>query len=178
VINGKLYVVEGVCWQTGCRRLYRYDPRTNVWRSLAPPPHQHWRGAGVVLNGKLYVAGGGTSQPFQSFDVYNPATNTWTTLSPLPAGRFLAVGAAARGAMFVIGTQDLDRTTFAFSPVSNTWSTRAPFPTPSVEGQLLSAPYAAVKVMLGGQGYVLTVGSNYFNSDGSKAPAPSFLYAP
>jgi len=179
VINGKLYVVTGVCGQSACRRLYRYDPRTNVWRSLAPPPSQHWRGAGVALNGKLYVAGGGF-KPFRSFDVYNPATNTWTALRLLPSGREIAVGTGARGSIFLIGLQYPDRTTFAYSPVTGSWSSRAPFPVPSDNSQDLLAPFAAVKVMLGGQGYVLTVGSNYSfnNGENSKAPAPSFLYAP
>jgi hypothetical protein len=177
VINGKLYVVEGVCWQTSCRRLYRYDPATNAWKSLAPPPTQHWGGGGVVLNGKLYVAGGGYT-PFRSFEVYNPATNSWTALTLLPASRQFLVAAPVRGSMIAVGTQYPDRTTFSFSPATGSWTKVAPFPAPSEEGQLLSDPGAAVKVTLGGLGYVLTVGSNYFNSDNSKAPAPSFLYAP
>lgn len=177
VIDGKLYVLAGVCGQSACRRLYRYDPRTNLWKALPSPPNHHWRGAGVVLNGKFYVAGGG-DKPFRSLDVYDPATNTWTALNLMPSGREVAVGAEARGRIFVVGIDFPDRTTFTYSPGTGTWKNRAPFPAPSVESQLLSAPSAAVKVTLDGRGYVLTVGSNYFFSDGSKAPAPSFLYAP
>jgi N-acetylneuraminic acid mutarotase len=177
VINGKLYVVTGVCWQSACRRLYRYDPRTNVWRSLAPPPNHHFRGAAVAINGKLYVAGGGY-KPFRSFDVYDPATNTWTGLSLLPAGREMPVGTAARSSIFVVGINYPDRTTFSYSPGTGKWTNVAPLPAPSDPSQLLSAPLAAVKVILGGQGYVLALGSIYFNGDGSKTPAPSYLYAP
>jgi Kelch motif protein len=68
VINGKLYVLAGKCFQQFCRNFYRYDPATNAWTTLPSAPNSHRNGAGVVLDGKFYVAGGGTS-PFRSFDV-------------------------------------------------------------------------------------------------------------
>ena len=92
--------------------------------------------------------------------------------------RRVTIRAAARGSVVVVGIDYPDRTTFAYSPVTGTWTSRAPYPAPSVQSQLQSPPYAAVKVMLNGLGYVLTLGSSYFFSDGSEGPAPSFLYAP
>jgi hypothetical protein len=178
VIDGKLYVLAGTCGQSACKRLYRYDPATNVWKALPSPPNHHWRGAGVVLNGKFYVAGGGAFKPFRALDVYDPTTNMWTALGSMPSGREIAVGVGARGRIFVVGIQYPDRTTFSYSPMTGTWSKRAPFPSSSKESTLLSAPSAAVKVVLEARGYVLTLGSIYFFSDGSRGLAPSFLYAP
>ena len=69
VIDGKLYVLPGNCSydnypQPGyCetepfRRLFRYNPATNYWATKRPAPHYHAHGAGGVINGKFFVAGG------------------------------------------------------------------------------------------------------------------------
>jgi len=69
-IGGKLYVLLGICsgegWPApgycngpgGLRRLYRYDPATNVWAARASAPHYHAGGGGAGLNGKFYVVAG------------------------------------------------------------------------------------------------------------------------
>jgi N-acetylneuraminic acid mutarotase len=102
VIDGKLYVLPGLCnsdhygeFPAYCetqpfRRLFRYNPATNLWATKQSAPHYHTNGAGGVINGKFYVAGGGGGA---ALDRYNPATDTWTTLAPLPAA------GAARGAV-------------------------------------------------------------------------------
>ena len=71
VIAGKLFVLPGVCsgdgWpdpryceEPATRALYRYNPVNNSWNSRRSAPHFHPRGAGGVIGGKFYVAGGGT----------------------------------------------------------------------------------------------------------------------
>ncbi len=91
VINGKLYVLSGTCVddeppvfdcdvESNRRLLYRYDPATNTWTTLGPAPHSHAGGAGGVINGRLYVAGGGNRR----LDVYDPATNTWRARADMP----------------------------------------------------------------------------------------------
>ena len=136
VINGKLYVLPGACDGSGypsagycgeeqTRRFYRYDPVTNSWVTRRSAPNFHRRGAAVVLNGKLYVAGGvaGFNTPVAALDVYDPTTNTWRTLAPMPKGGG-AAGAGLHGKFYVVvGGQ-----TYAYNPVTNQWKTRAPAP--------------------------------------------------
>jgi N-acetylneuraminic acid mutarotase len=133
VINGKLYVLPGVCstelwpdYPQYCqveqiRRLYRYDPSTNTWLSRRDPPHFHRGGAAGVIDGKFYVAGGSDGvQAVAALDVYDPATNTWSTRAPLPvagSGR----GAVLGGKLFFISALHA----YAYDPATNTWKARA-----------------------------------------------------
>ena len=127
VIGGKLYVVVGFC--SDCthlidRRLYRYDPATNSWNtSLAWAPHPHPMGAGGVINGKFYVAGGGDPNGGGSnvLDMYDPATNKWKTLAPLPYPVVGVAGAVIQNQLYVIGGGHRNRSVLAYNPVTNTW---------------------------------------------------------
>jgi len=128
VIDGKLYVLPGTCatenWpsrgyceQPAIRKLFRYNPATNIWAQMAPSPHFHARGAGGVIDGKFYVAGGsngagGSSGPY--LDVYDPATNSWKTLPPMPAAGS-GPGAVIHGKLFVI----VGTSTYSYNPVTN-----------------------------------------------------------
>jgi N-acetylneuraminic acid mutarotase len=187
VINGKLYVLAGKCaGQELCRNFYRYNPATNSWSTLPPAPTSHRNGAGIVLGGKFYVAGGGAS-PYRSFHVYDPVTNKWSTPGLLPPRRQFAVGATAEGKLFVIGIEggdqatnpDADRNTLAYSPPTNAWRNKAPYPGPHGEnGEFLLRPQAAVRVLLDGRAHVLAVGSGIFKAGSQVRPGPSYLYTP
>ena len=136
VINGKLYVLPGACNGNGypnagycseeqTRRFYRYDPVTNTWVSRRQAPNFHRKGAAVVIDGKLYVAGGlaGFDTPVAALDVYDPTTNTWRTLAPMPRGG-TAGGAGLHGKFYVVSGGQ----TYAYNPVTNQWKTRAAAP--------------------------------------------------
>lgn len=66
VIDGKLYVVGGVVSPLGedyaTATLEVYDPVTDTWTTKAPMPTSRWSPAAGVINGKMYVAGGGISR--------------------------------------------------------------------------------------------------------------------
>jgi Kelch motif len=152
VIDGKLYVLPGscstdfypapgYCAQGPIRRLYRYNPATNLWVAKAQAPHYHASGAGGVINGKFYVAGGsGTA----NLDAYDPATNTWKTLAPLPAAG-PARGAVLLGKLFVVVGSHM----YVYNPATNYWGTRA---APKWDHP------AIVKVSLDGQARLLAIG--------------------
>lgn len=177
VIQNKLYVLAGVCPETPCRRFYRYDPVTNIWTTLPSAPNSHRRGAGVVLNGRFYVAGGGVA-PFRAFDVFDPVTNSWRSLGLMPPRRQFAVGAAAKNQLYVIGiaggdreaSDTADRTTVAYQPGTNTWRNKLGFPTPGEGGQFLLHPWAAVRVMLAGQERILALGAGHIFTDPNVCP--------
>lgn len=180
VINGKLYVLSGTCNNCGpdrvTRRLYRYDPATNLWTALAWAPNPHVMGAGAVINGKFYVAGGLLSSgPSNKLDVYDPATNRWTTRAPMPTPRYGAAGAALQNKLFVIGRANADPgepqgQVEAYDPVTNTWSTKTPIPGAG-RGEL-----AAATVTYQGQSHILAVGG--FDVEGSTSGSVTQAYTP
>ena len=162
VINGKLYVLGGYCDNCGpdkiAGRLYRYDPVTNVWAALAWAPNPHTSGAGAVINGKFYVAGGigRDSEPSNKLDVFDPLTGKWKTLAPMPTARSGVAGAAIQNKLYILGAGHGDprlpaNQVEAYDPVTNTWSTKTPM-SPD-RGSL-----AAASLTFGGRPYILAVG--------------------
>jgi Kelch motif len=138
VIDGKLYVLPGRCSGEvypnpyGCvsepiRTLFRYSPTTNFWSWKRPAPHYHPNGAGGVINGKFYVAGGsnnfGGGPDVAALDRYDPATDTWTTLAPLPTAGS-ARGAVIQGKLFVVVRTSTGRRAYAYDPATNKWTPR------------------------------------------------------
>jgi N-acetylneuraminic acid mutarotase len=179
VINGKLYVLPGACSgdrypdlpgycaQEPTRRFFRYDPATNAWLGRRSAPHFHRSGAGGVINGKFYVAGGFNGfQPVAQLDVYDPVANTWTTLAPIPtAGR--AIGAALGGKLFVIVGEGSELHSYVYNPATNTWTTRA---SPTLGHD------AVVRVTLDGTSRLLAVGG--FHPPNGDIPNDTELYTP
>ena len=184
VIDGNLYVLPGVCStdllgnpyycvSEQIRTLFRYSPTINHWSWKRPAPHYHANGAGGVINGKFYVAGGSNnygSQLEASLDRYNPATDTWTTLAPLPkAGA--AVGAVLQGKLYVVvetGTYPTSaRRAYAYDPATNKWTSKA-------------APHwyhdDIVPITWAGKPFLLAVGGIHFTPD--YQPNPTEVYAP
>jgi hypothetical protein len=170
-IDGKIYVLPGICstdfWpspgyceQEPFRRLFRYNPATNFWVWRAPAPHYHINGAGGVINGKFYVAGGAENE--RALDVYDPATDTWKTLAPLPVGG-RAIGTVLRGKLFVI----VANLAYAYNPATNTWSAKAApkYPHPAV-----------VNVTVNGLPALFAVGGIHWAPNA--IPNPSELYTP
>jgi hypothetical protein len=179
VINGKLYVLAGSCSDDSppfdcsehgsSRRFYRYDPATNTWTTLPPAPHQHAGGAGGVINGRFYVAGGGSVVRYR-LDVYNPVTNAWRARADLPEARAGVAGAVLQNKLYVIGGSGPsgNRAVFAYDPVTNKWQTRASL---SVGRTSLAA---ASLVTIYGNPKILAVGG----FDGSEGPGANELYTP
>jgi hypothetical protein len=175
VIAGKLYVLPGACsgdrWpvdprycaEEPTRRLFRYNPATNMWVSKRQAPHVHRAGAAGVIGDKLYVVGGFNSfTPVSALDVYNPGTNSWRTLAPIPQPGH-AIGAVLQGKLHVlVGTKH-----FAYDLATNRWRT------------LASSQFghdALLRVQLNGRAHLLAVGGNHGpNLDMAN---PSELYTP
>lgn len=109
-----------------------YD-RTTGQPSESRPwcPHFHIGGAGGVIDGKLYVAGGdGTFGLSSALDIYDAVTNKWTVESPMPAPRSTATGV-------VLGKK------LYYTPSTNRWATAATMPTPR---RLLGAKRIAARL--------------------------------
>ena len=111
VIGGKLYVTGGRAPghegedASNVVATEVYDPATDAWATLAPLPTPRSGGASAVLDGKLYVLGGGLpgTEVNAVVERYDPAADRWERLgdmpSPVTGHRALAVG----GSIYVIG---------------------------------------------------------------------------
>lgn len=105
VHNNKIYLINGIInghssgWVTW---LDEFDPYTGTWKQLPDSPHARDHFHAVVINEKIYVAGGrrsgyetngfGGTVPYT--DVFNFRTNTWNSLPDIPtqrAGTFAAM---------------------------------------------------------------------------------------
>ena len=97
-------------------------------------PTQRSAGAAVVLDGKIYVAGGRPPHG-HDFAVYDPGTDKWESLPELPSQRNHIAGAAMNGRIYVAGGrleggfQSEQTAAFeAYDPKTRKWSVAAPMP--------------------------------------------------
>ena len=99
--------------------VYRYNPSTNTWTSVAPlinQPRSHIAAATVVFNGKIYVLGGeGPGRiPLSNVESYDPASNKWSSLTSMPGTRSSGIGN-------VIGNSLIFTTGYNGTFKSDTW---------------------------------------------------------
>jgi len=134
-INGQLYVYAGcigVPFGRDAHGFFRYNPHTNRWVTLTPPPRRHTFGPfGGALADKFYVGGGWWDHAPTGFvSAYDPATDTWADRAS--NGHTFGAYAVLGGKLYVAGGED--DAPFAindlsvYDPVSNTWAAKAPMP--------------------------------------------------
>jgi N-acetylneuraminic acid mutarotase len=127
---------DGKPWPARLARAAAYDPATNRWRRIAPPPAPR-NGANAVWDGReLLVVGGagtpghGTPAPLRRTGfAYDPAANRWRRLAPMPTGR-IGASAAWTGSQLLLwgGQSSVDGSLespprgFAYDPRTNRWT--------------------------------------------------------
>jgi serine protease len=134
-VNGKLYVMggmeEGNTPERFTRKTYVYDPATNNWTRLADMKTQYARvfANSAVINGKIYVFGGGQFEGSKSAEVYDPVVNSWSPIKPFNAFRLYAGGTAFDGKLYAFGGQVAGfkmpsslQDTEVYYPGTDTWS--------------------------------------------------------
>ena len=139
-INNIIYVVGGYS-PTGAvppffwtSTVQAYNVATNSWslKKSLPAPRAQLHGASVI-NGRLYVTGGGNSAgvPTKTLFVYTPATNTWSRKADLPQAGWNGAQGVIAGLLYVyVGrTQNQEDGFFRYNPTTNTWIRLAPPPT-------------------------------------------------
>ena len=124
-------------------QLYRYDPATGTWTTLAPqtvvPTVDH--GAAHYSNGKIYFFGGLINNFAESnaLGIYDIATDSWSTGAPLtiggqPYGIGSAASAIINGKLYVAGgihnenQAENTTVTVAYDPATDSWSQLADMP--------------------------------------------------
>ncbi len=119
VSNGRLYVAGGRDANNGLlNTLYSYDIAADSWTIQAPLPTADTVPGSAVINGKLWIFGGGT--PFTSRTpadrrsrtvpdattatlIYDPAGNTWTTGPALNTPRSFLGGTGVGSVAVAVG---------------------------------------------------------------------------
>ena len=139
--KNKIYLVGGITdghWSGWVSWFDEYDPAANTWKILPDAPHVRDHFQAVIINDKLYVAGGrrssaSTNQVFSltvpEVDVYDFANGSWSTLpsgSNLPVPRAGASNVVLGNEVIVIGGESGIQTqahseTHALNVVTNTW---------------------------------------------------------
>jgi len=105
------------------------DSLSICWKQLADlitPRNAH---IAVLLDDKIYVAGGNTSGT--SFEQYDISTNTWKSLADIPTPREFVSGCAVDGKIYVIGGWMKNKTydiVEVYDPEKNSWTTESRMP--------------------------------------------------
>lgn len=102
-IDGKIIVVGGTDI-VPVRTAEIYDPATDTWTSITPPPRVLSGAADCTCNGRFYVIGGrendhGSDAVYE----YDPALDLWTPVSRLQSGRFFTEADLLAGRIVVAG---------------------------------------------------------------------------
>jgi N-acetylneuraminic acid mutarotase len=93
----------------GVNEFYSYDPARNLWsHALSATPVVHKYGAGGVINGRFYLAGGSTDHGTNTgrLEIYDPDIDDWATnRAPMPTPRCSLASSVLDGKLYVIGGQ-------------------------------------------------------------------------
>ena len=104
----------------GGARAAAYDPATDAWRVIAPPPALRaaavWDGDEILLAGGLDEHGAPATDGY----AYDPATNRWRVLPALPSGRAQASAVWTGTQLLLVG--DKAEPVLAYDPRLNRWS--------------------------------------------------------
>ena len=110
----------------------------DTWIRKADTPTARQLHSSSVVNGKIYVIGGGTSEPnlktVRPVEVYDPITDSWTQKADIPTGRGVLSACVVDGKIYAIGGAGIDfsglPTLEVYDPVTDTWTRKADMPTP------------------------------------------------
>src|SRR5204863_9115907 len=87
--------------------LWRYDPATNSYTSLAPYTTPTFGHGAAYLNGEIYrIAGYAVGGITGSVEAYTIATNTWAPVANYPNPRFLLNAVGIGGFVYAGGGND------------------------------------------------------------------------
>jgi len=171
VVENKIYVIGGDSgnWTVGITPTNVnevYDPATDTWESLTPMPTTRYAMDANVVDGKIYVIGGGQRAPNSNFDVnevYDPETDTWTPKTPIPVGVEYYTSAVVDNKIYIIGGAVKVTLNQIYDTETDTWSNGAPIPkgVDAAAAVATSGVYAPKRIyVIGGKQNLDTVNFN------------------
>ena len=91
-LNDSIFVFGGSDGRNILRSCEVYYPKLNRWQYISPMQCSRMKHCAVVHAGKVYVAGGVSSNRpghvLTSVECYIPEENRWTSVCDMPRGRF------------------------------------------------------------------------------------------
>jgi N-acetylneuraminic acid mutarotase len=163
--SGKVYAFGGfkkpasgaIAWEA-VENSWEYDPAADTWKALKPMPSKRGAASAAVVNGKIYVMGGGGVQPgaenvplmigpdgtpnrsVDTVEEYDIASNIWRERTTMPTPRNHFALAAVNGKLYAMGGRmgsafgpfgtDTD-VVEEYTPATDTWgSEKAKMSTP------------------------------------------------
>lgn len=163
-VNGRLYAVGGADDEGPTAEVLSIGTGETSWREDAPTPGPVLQASGCVLNGKIYIAAGPSSQCPGLF-VYDPKQDSWSQIEHPSRPPSAPLCTAFDGRVWVMGGRGAEggqTATFAYAPATGQWHQGPDLPLPVswaaaavVNGRLLIAGGAYRDERVGG----------YFNSD-------------
>jgi hypothetical protein len=121
-LGGFIYMVRGHDGSKYTATVERYDPQSDSWEYVADSLVSGDALGAVVLNGRLYAAGGG-GPPTKHLERYDPSSNTWTGLAGMPRNNYGLELEAWNGQLYAIGGQNGANALDVYDPTANTWTT-------------------------------------------------------
>ncbi len=110
------------------------------WTQKSDMPTPRWNHSAAVVDGKIYVIGGLTSETsflngkgLATVEEYDPTTDTWTRKADIPTARgYLAkLSPVVDGKIYIIGgANPAIARVDVYNPISDMWSRGADMPTP------------------------------------------------
>jgi hypothetical protein len=112
-----------------------YDPETNAWRDLPPPPLAPRSNGATVWTGDEMLVWGGAGDDFLSDGAaYDPTTSIWRRVEPSPLSGRIGAAAVWTGREMVVFGGCSNAGTFgdgaAYDPPSRTWRSLPSSPGP------------------------------------------------
>jgi Metallo-peptidase family M12/Kelch motif len=139
-IGGFIYTGGGSALDAGgalvdSAESYKYDPVSGAWTAIPNIPRVTGETRAVVMNGKMWVLGGGRTVPNPSneVDIYDPVANSWSTGVPFTtARRNFAADSNGTDHVYIAGGYDtaLSNTMEIFGPATCATPTPSPTSTP------------------------------------------------
>ena len=148
--------------------VYKLDPSSDQWQSLAAKPTAVEGIQAGLLGERIYLPGGmdANHQSVANLEVYNPRLNAWESKKPIPQALAYYALAAFEGRLFLFGGlngSEYSKNVWIYDPADDTWKTGSPLPTPRA--------HLAAEVV---DGKIILIGG----FDGSKALDEVLIYYP
>jgi N-acetylneuraminic acid mutarotase len=173
-VSNKIYAIGGLTGAdlnhvTYIKATEEYDPATNTWTEKSPIPISatpvnsvlgNFFMAGAALNGKIYVATGGSGENLPTY-IYDPTTDTWSTgksISKFNLQPYYAT--AANNSLYVMNGNDF----LQYQPATDEWS-ELPLPLTSVIGSIYGTCLASDNSNVYAAGGVANLVDAAVNSD-------------
>lgn len=89
-LNSLIFVMGGVSFNANLSSVECYNPQLDSWTEMPSLKYCKGQVAGTVLNGCIYVIGGGDDflrEGLKTVEKYNPFTHEWEVVSPMRMGR-------------------------------------------------------------------------------------------